>query len=128
VPCLTANDDHGFHIDEAEVIYWGYCPACQTTSHHSLTTPLSPRSSTMSDNGNALEINDTPQRCPVMGGAQAPHTAVGSAANEHWWPNQLSLRMLHQHSPASSPLGGDFDYAEEFKSLDLAAVKPTSPH
>jgi catalase-peroxidase len=77
----------------------------------------------MSDNGNALEINDTPQRCPVMGGAQAPHTAVGSAANEHWWPNQLSLRMLHQHSPASSPLGGDFDYAEEFKSLDLAAVK-----
>lgn len=34
VPCLTANDDHGFHIDEAEVIYWGYCPACQTTSHH----------------------------------------------------------------------------------------------
>jgi len=77
----------------------------------------------MSDQGNALEINDSPQRCPVIGGINAAHTAVGSAANEHWWPNQLSLRMLHQHSPASNPLGDDFDYAAEFKSLDLVAVK-----
>jgi len=77
----------------------------------------------MSDQGNALEINDSPQRCPVIGGIHAAHTAVGSAANEHWWPNQLSLRMLHQHSPASNPLGDDFDYAAEFKSLDLVAVK-----
>ena len=46
--------------------------------------------------------------CPVLHGPQAAHTAVGSAANEHWWPNQLSLRMLHQNAPASNPMGDDF--------------------
>ena len=71
----------------------------------------------------ALEINDTRQTCPVMHGPHAGHTATGSAANQHWWPNQLSLRMLHQHSPAANPLGGDFDYRQAFQSLDLAAVK-----
>ena len=71
----------------------------------------------------ALEINDTVQTCPVMGGPHSAHTGVGSVANEHWWPNQLSLRMLHQHSAASNPMGEDFDYAAEFNSLDLAAVK-----
>ena len=44
-------------------------------------------------------------------------------ANEHWWPNQLNLRMLHQHSPASTPMDDDFDYAEAFNSLDYAALK-----
>lgn len=67
--------------------------------------------------------NTQPGRCPVIHGSNAAHTAVGTATNEHWWPNQLSLRMLHQHSPASNPYGDDFDYAAEFKSLDLAAVK-----
>ena len=70
-----------------------------------------------------LEINDSVQTCPVMGGPHSGHTAVGSAANEHWWPNQLSLRMLHQNSPAADPMGDGFDYAREFKSLDLTAVK-----
>jgi catalase-peroxidase len=71
----------------------------------------------------ALDINDSEQRCPVMHGPHAGHTAVGSAANEHWWPNQLSLRMLHQNSPLADPMGADFDYAAEFKTIDLAAVK-----
>ncbi len=62
-------------------------------------------------------------KCPVLHGPHAAHTAVGSAANEHWWPNQLSLRMLHQNAPASNPMGDDFDYAKEFASLDLDAVK-----
>ena len=62
-------------------------------------------------------------QCPVLHGPQASNTAVGSAANEHWWPNQLSLRMLHQNSPASNPMGDTFDYAAEFKTLDLGAVK-----
>ena len=70
-----------------------------------------------------LEINDGPQTCPVMAGPNAAHTAVGSTANQHWWPNQLSLRMLHQNSPQANPLGADFDYSAEFKTLDLAAVK-----
>ena len=44
-------------------------------------------------------------------------------SNRDWWPNQLNLKILHQHSPLSDPMGKDFDYAKEFKSLDLAAVK-----
>ncbi|MDD3641998.1 MAG: catalase/peroxidase HPI [Candidatus Krumholzibacteria bacterium] len=47
----------------------------------------------------------------------------GGTSNRDWWPNQLNLRILHQHSSKSNPMGGDFDYAEEFKTLDLAAVK-----
>ena len=54
-------------------------------------------------------------KCPVTGGTRA-HT------NRDWWPNQLSLQVLHQHSSLSNPLGEAFDYAKEFKSLDLDAV------
>ena len=76
----------------------------------------------MSDH-DALEINDGNQTCPVMHGPHAAHTAVGSTANQHWWPNQLSLRMLNQGSSRIDPMGDDFDYAEEFNRLDLGAVK-----
>ncbi len=69
------------------------------------------------------DINDSIQTCPVMSGGHAGHTAVGSTANEHWWPNQLSLRMLNQNSPLANPMGDDFDYAQEFATLDLASVK-----
>ena len=48
---------------------------------------------------------------------------ASGTSNRDWWPNQLNLEILHQHSPESSPMGEDFNYAEEFKSLDLAAVK-----
>jgi len=71
----------------------------------------------------ALDINEHTGGCPVMSGGHSAHTAVGSAANEHWWPNQLSVRMLHQGSPMADPLGVDFDYAQEFATLDLDAVK-----
>ncbi len=57
----------------------------------------------------------TEAKCPVMGAATA-HT------NRDWWPNQLNLQMLHQHSNLSNPMGEKFDYAKEFKSLDLNAV------
>ncbi len=77
----------------------------------------------MSDTTDVWQINDSDRGCPVMHGPNAAHTSAGATANEHWWPNQLSLRMLHQHSPASNPMGDDFDYAEEFKSLDYAALK-----
>ncbi len=56
-------------------------------------------------------------RCPVV------HTAAGAAASLRWWPDQLNLKVLHQNTPASDPMGEAFDYAEEFRSLDLAAVK-----
>ncbi len=58
------------------------------------------------------------EKCPVMGGG---NRALPSK-NEHWWPNQINLKMLHQNSVESDPLGGDFNYAEEFKKLDLDAL------
>ncbi|PWE31400.1 catalase/peroxidase HPI [Maritimibacter sp. 55A14] len=60
-------------------------------------------------------------KCPVMHGV--PTNAGLGPSNSDWWPNQLNLRILHQNPPAGDPLGGDFNYAEEFKKLDLAALK-----
>jgi catalase-peroxidase len=71
----------------------------------------------------AADLPDTQERhnapeskCPVAHGARKVHT------NADWWPNQLNLTPLHQHSPLSDPMGEKFDYAKEFKSLDLKAV------
>lgn len=64
-------------------------------------------------------------QCPVMGTMAGPnrHTAAGAMSNSDWWPEQLNLNILHQNSEKSTPLGPDFDYAAEFQTLDLAAVK-----
>ena len=59
-------------------------------------------------------------KCPVMHDAQ---TATGSMANQHWWPEQLNLRPLGKNSPLIDPMGEEFDYAAEFNTLDLAAVR-----
>ena len=61
-------------------------------------------------------------KCPVTGRIDKP-IAGGGMSNQDWWPNQLNLRVLHQNSPAGNPMGEGFNYAEEFKKLDLAAVK-----
>ena len=61
-------------------------------------------------------------KCPVTGMGVKPIGGSGRS-NRDWWPNQVNLRVLHQHSSKSNPMGGDFNYAEEFKKLDLAAVK-----
>ena len=61
-------------------------------------------------------------KCPVAHGAPKNATA-GARSNRDWWPNQLNLKILHQHAPASNPMGKGFNYAEAFKSLDLDAVK-----
>jgi catalase-peroxidase len=61
-------------------------------------------------------------KCPVTGRTSKPIAGSGRS-NLDWWPNQLNLKILHQHSDKSNPMGGDFNYAEEFKKLDLAAVK-----
>ena len=71
-----------------------------------------------------MDGNDTPRTggCPVMhSGAMSASSGVQS--NKDWWPNQLNLSILHQHSSKSDPMGPDFDYAEEFKKLDLKALK-----
>jgi catalase-peroxidase len=59
----------------------------------------------------------TESKCPFN------HAAGGGTTNRDWWPNQLNLKILSQHSPKSDPLGGDFNYAEAFKSLDFQALK-----
>jgi catalase-peroxidase len=51
------------------------------------------------------------------------HTAGAGTSNKDWWPNQLRLDILRQHSSRSNPMGEDFNYVEEFKTLDLEAVK-----
>jgi catalase-peroxidase len=61
-------------------------------------------------------------KCPVTG-STSKQVAGRGTSNRDWWPNQLNLTILHQHSPKSNPMGEDFNYAEEFKKLDLAAVK-----
>src|SRR5579863_1389583 len=58
----------------------------------------------------------TEAKCPVAHGASKSHT------NVDWWPNQVNVNILHQHSPKSDPMGKEFNYAQEFKSLDLNAV------
>jgi catalase-peroxidase len=58
-------------------------------------------------------------KCPVTGKSNAPKRR----GNRDWWPNALNVGVLHQHPPISNPLGPDFNYAEEFKSLDLNAIK-----
>ncbi|KUO63556.1 hydroperoxidase [bacterium BRH_c32] len=58
-------------------------------------------------------------KCPVTGKSNTPKTR----GNRDWWPNALNVGVLHQHPPISNPLGPDFNYAEEFKSLDLNAIK-----
>ena len=65
----------------------------------------------------APTAGDSAAKCPFH------HTAGGGTTNRDWWPNRLKVELLHQHSAKSDPMGGDFDYAKEFKSLDLAALK-----
>ena len=76
-----------------------------------LTTPSAHGSTTGNQGG-----------CPFSGAAKKL-TAGSGTSNTDWWPNQLNLNILHQHSPKANPLGEVFDYAEAFKSLDLEAVK-----
>ncbi len=65
---------------------------------------------------------DGDSKCPVMHGVEK-NAVVLEMSNQLWWPNQLNLKILHQNSPLSDPMGEAFDYAEEFKSLDLEALK-----
>ncbi len=66
--------------------------------------------------------NNTGGKCPFTGSV-VKQQAGGGTSNRDWWPNQLKLNILRQHSSKSNPMGDDFNYAEEFKTLDLATVK-----
>ncbi|EON78192.1 Catalase [Lunatimonas lonarensis] len=75
-------------------------------------------------NGNAKigDLNGSAGKCPFLNGA-LNQVAGGGTGNRDWWPNQLKLNILRQHSSLSNPMDKDFNYAEAFKSLDLAEVK-----
>ena len=96
--------------------------ACETTTVHKLGQPQVASSDIKSDSASE-------GKCPMGYDAQgaapasARHTAAGAMSLGDWWPNMLNLAMLHQNSPASNPMGEDFDYASEFKKLDLAALE-----
>lgn len=65
-------------------------------------------------------------KCPLMQdvpSATSRHAVSGAMSNGDWWPEQLNLKILHQNSSKSSPLGNGFDYAEEFRKLDVNALK-----
>jgi catalase-peroxidase len=77
---------------------------------------------TGADSPEKQEQNILPEaKCPVAGGPRR-HTVAGGPTNAGWWPHQLNLKILHQHSSLSDPMDKDFNYAEEFKTLDLHAV------
>ena len=77
----------------------------------------------MTTNGSTTSYNvNGESKCPFSGGV-LQRSAGSGPSNRDWWPNQLKLNILRQHSSLSNPMGEDFNYAKEFKTLDLAAVK-----
>ncbi|MCA9053625.1 MAG: catalase-peroxidase, partial [Planctomycetaceae bacterium] len=107
---------------------------CLATVAQAQSEPASTPQAPHPVNGGATEAAS---RCPVTGalnalssftyfaenGQSKNMTPAETMSNRDWWPNQLNLKILHQNPPALNPLGEAFDYAEAFKSLDLAAVK-----
>ncbi|MEL6943840.1 MAG: catalase/peroxidase HPI, partial [Bacteroidota bacterium] len=72
--------------------------------------------------GKVWDMNSDASKCPFLNG-EMYSAAGGGTRNRDWWPNQLNLNILHQHSERSNPMGEDFNYAEAFKSLDLKELK-----
>lgn len=75
-----------------------------------------------SDGSKSYAVNNGESKCPFSGGA-LKQTAGGGTRNRDWWPNQLKLNILRQYSSLTNPMGEAFNYGEEFKTLDLSAVK-----
>ena len=99
---------------------------CDPAQAQGISQPNPSRSAQATEPATVDNNLSTTGKCPVMGDVQpagARHTAAGAMSNSNWWPEQLNLRILHQNSPKVNPLGETFNYAEEFKKLDLKAVK-----
>lgn len=75
------------------------------------------------NHGEAWDVNESSATCPFLNGQMHQTAAGGGTGIRDWWPNQLNLGILRQHSTMVNPMDPDFDYAEEFKKLDLQAVK-----
>ena len=110
------------------------CPAMKETAQERTLRPFSRTSSRwivalalgcLAGTDGGMAVAQEAGKCPVMDGTAGPnrHTAASALTTGDWWPDQLNLRILHQNSPMGNPMGGDFNYAEEFKKLDLDALK-----
>ena len=91
----------------------------QTTNNYNMEN--SENHSTSSD-AKLADVNTSQAQCPFSSGAMKQSAGNGTKNND-WWPNQLKLNILRQNSSLSNPMGKQFNYAAEFKSLDLDAVK-----
>ena len=101
-PCLTASDDHGFVIDEAEVIYWGLCPDCSTAD----TSHLIPERIPVSEKPDAVVGEMNEPRAPAAARSRRPRTdPTEGGGNRDWWPNQLNLKILRKHPAVANPMG-----------------------
>src|SRR6202043_2236395 len=99
--------------------------ACDTQVRNAVLAPEQPRSRATSDTETARKEltggsdSGSETESPVL-----PYPApIRRRTNLDWWPNQLNLQVLHQHSSLSNPMGEEFNYAEEFKKLDIEALK-----
>ena len=121
-PCLAASEEHGYEIDEAEVIYWGRCPDCLAAQQF-MSQPASPEEFLCLTQPDAVvgEMNEEDRR-RLPGRSRARPDPPGRS-NRDWWPDRLNLKILAKNPAEANPLGDDFDYAEAFESLDLDAVK-----
>ena len=140
-PCLTPSDDHGYLVDEAEVVYWGTCPDCSTPAVANEPSARKEADERPQDNAHASAQGvdqEAAAGCPVAHdsvtahGSESENPAIDSPTpktggrphtNRDWWPNQLDLSVLRAHSSKSNPLGRSFSYAEEFAALDVEALK-----
>ncbi|MBN2294725.1 MAG: catalase/peroxidase HPI [Pirellulales bacterium] len=95
--------------------------SCWVGNHVGTVLAQDASSKPSAENGNQA----TNKKCPVTGATSAHSTHMGATtmSNKDWWPNQLNLDILHQNSLKGNPMGKDFNYAEEFKKLDIEAVK-----
>src|SRR6201987_5284965 len=89
---------------------WHHC-GCNSTPWNDPTSIVAMNGAKMS-----ATTDTSAGKCPVV------HSTAARRSNRDWWPNQLNLQALNQHSPLSDPMGQAFDYAKEFGSLDLDAV------
>ncbi len=83
---------------------------------------MSNENQSTSSEGNVWDVNESSAKCPFLNG-ELNEAAGGGTSNTDWWPNRLNLNILRQHSSLANPMDEDFEYAKEFKSLDLDAVK-----
>jgi catalase-peroxidase len=97
----------------------GYFVFCKTKSN--MSNNNGNHTSTDAKTGKVWDVNDSSRKCPFLSGSMKK-TGGNGTNNKDWWPNQLNMNMLRQHSSLSNPMG-EFDYAEAFQSVDLKALK-----